>query len=86
MADRSRRVLRQAKSRGAPTEVGPRRSLLRRTVESQRKQRHIGAEEGFRRVKATEFRHSRDLERPTKGSMCLHGTWQKRKSDHGEPC
>ena len=41
-ADRSRRELRQATSREASTGLGPRRSVLRKSVESQRKRRHIG--------------------------------------------
>ena len=44
-----------------------------------------GAEEGSRRAKTTEFRHSGPLERPAKGSVCGQGTWQERRSDHGEP-
>ena len=42
LADRSRKGLREVKSRGAPTGVGPRRSLLWKSVKSQRKRRHIG--------------------------------------------
>ena len=41
LADRSRKGLREAKSRGAPTGVGPRRSPLRKSVDPQRKRRHI---------------------------------------------
>ena len=33
----------------------------------------------------TEFRHSQPLERPAKGSVCGQGTWQERRSNHGEP-
>ena len=43
------RELRQAMSRGAPTGVGPRRSLLRKSVESQRKRRHIGCRRRLRK-------------------------------------
>ena len=35
--------------------------------------------------KTTESRHSQPLERPAKGSVCGQGTWQERRSDHGEP-
>ena len=49
LADRSRKGLREVKSRGAPTGVGPRRSLLRKLVESQRKQRHIGCRRRLQR-------------------------------------
>ena len=44
-----------------------------------------GAKEGSRRAKTTESRHSQSLERPAKGSVCGQGTWQERRSDHGEP-
>ena len=40
------------------------------------KARSSGAEEGSRRAKTTEFRHSQPLERPAKGSVCGQGTWQ----------
>ena len=45
----------------------------------------LGAEEGSRRAKTTEFRHSQPLERPAKGSTSGYGTWQEGRSDHGEP-
>ena len=44
-----------------------------------------GPKEGSRRAKTTEFRHSQPLERPAKGGVCGQGTWQERRSDHGEP-
>ena len=45
----------------------------------------LRAEEGSRRAKTAEFRHSEPLERPAKRSLCGQGTWQERRSNQGEP-